>query len=165
MKVAITGHRPNKLGNDYDLTSPLLQRIRSEIINIINNYPEPRDIIITNPTFISGMALGIDTLFAEIALVLKYPLICAIPCLGQPSMWPPKSKQRYLNILNSANEIHYITQEPYTHSCMQLRNEWMVDICDVLIAVWDKSSGGTANCVRYAMSIDKLIIYINPKQL
>lgn len=27
MKVAITGHRPNKLGNDYDLTSPLIDQI------------------------------------------------------------------------------------------------------------------------------------------
>lgn len=28
MKIAITGHRPNKLNNDYDLTSPLIRRIK-----------------------------------------------------------------------------------------------------------------------------------------
>lgn len=46
---------------------------------------------------------------------------------------------------------------------MQKRNEWMVDNCDILIAVWDKSPGGTKNCVDYAESKKKQIIYINPK--
>ena len=45
---------------------------------------------------------------------------------------------------------------------MQTRNEWMVNHCDKLIAVWNGSDGGTGNCVNYAKSINKEIIYINP---
>ena len=48
---------------------------------------------------------------------------------------------------------------------MQERNEWMVNNCDVLIAVWDGTSGGTANCVKYAESLQLDIRRINPKEL
>ncbi len=48
---------------------------------------------------------------------------------------------------------------------MDKRNKWMVDNCDLLIAVWNGTSGGTANCVNYAKSINKQIIIINPNSL
>jgi uncharacterized phage-like protein YoqJ len=44
---------------------------------------------------------------------------------------------------------------------MQIRNEWMVDRCDKLIAVWDGSKGGTGNCVDYAKSVNKDIFRID----
>lgn len=53
----------------------------------------------------------------------------------------------------------------YAPAKMQIRNEYMVENCDLLIAVWDKSDGGTANCVKYAKSQRKNIIYINPKEI
>lgn len=53
MKIAITGHRPNKLGNDYDLTSPLVERIEmlSDIENNVDNitsayYNDDEDLVI-----------------------------------------------------------------------------------------------------------------------
>ena len=71
MKIAITGHRPNKLGNDYDLTSELIQKIKAKLGNILNFHKVnaitfDRDLIL-----ITGMALGIDTLFAQIAIENK----------------------------------------------------------------------------------------------
>jgi uncharacterized phage-like protein YoqJ len=48
---------------------------------------------------------------------------------------------------------------------MQDRNIWMVDHCDALIAVWDGTSGGTANCVRYAQKVGKPIVFIDPYDL
>jgi hypothetical protein len=41
----------------------------------------------------------------------------------------------------------------------------MVDASSIVIAVWDGSTGGTANCIGYARRCNKHIIYINPKQL
>ncbi len=41
----------------------------------------------------------------------------------------------------------------------------MVNNCDMLIAVWDGSDGGTANCVKYAQSKGVDIRIINPKEL
>lgn len=163
MKIAITGHRPNKLGNDYDLKSPLIQEIKREIKDVI--YMQHTHGF-NDVTGISGMALGIDTLYALICIEMNIPFIAAIPCRGQESMWPNKSKILYYQLCgNKLCTIHHVSEESYTAQCMQKRNEWMVDNCDELTAVWDKSPGGTANCVRYALSKGITPIYINPKEL
>lgn len=39
----------------------------------------------------------------------------------------------------------------------------MVDNSDFVIAVWDGTKGGTANCVRYAKKLNKELVAINPK--
>jgi uncharacterized phage-like protein YoqJ len=46
---------------------------------------------------------------------------------------------------------------------MQIRNEWMVDRADQVIAIWDGTSGGTANCVEYATKMNKPILRIDPR--
>ena len=45
---------------------------------------------------------------------------------------------------------------------MQKRNEYMVDLADKVIAVWNGSTGGTYNCVKYAEKCGKEIIRIVP---
>lgn len=158
MKIAITGHRPHKLDNDYDLTSPLLMNIKEHIQLIVLNH---------QPThLISGMALGIDTLFAQLAISMSIPLIAAVPCREQYKMWRRKSIDLYFDILLHPNtKVELITDGEYNNHCMSLRNEWMVDHCNILIAVWNGSSGGTANCVKYAQTKNKEIIYIDPNHL
>lgn len=158
MKIAITGHRPNKLGNDYDLTSELIRRIRLEIYDILRNKKATE--------LITGMALGIDTLFAQIAIDYCFPFIAALPCKNQQSKWPERSRITYNKIINDPLcTVKYITDSEYTPRCMQIRNEWMVDNCDLLIAVWNGSTGGTMNCINYAITKNKEIIYINPIKL
>src|SRR5688572_1461344 len=142
MVLAITGHRPNKLGNDYDLTSDLILKIRHKLERIIVDKKPT--------TMISGMALGIDTLWAELALKHNVPLVAAIPCKGHSAKWPQRSVDRYMRILNHhLTKMHFVSSEGYTNTCMQDRNKWMVDNADALVAVWNGSSGGTANCVKY----------------
>lgn len=158
MRIAITGHRPNKLNGDYELKSDLVNEIRNEIQNIITQY---------NINYlITGMALGIDTLFALLAIENKIPFIAAIPCINQEKMWLQKSKDLYHKILkHPLCSINYISDKEYDLECMNKRNEWMVDNCDLLIAVWDGTSGGTANCIKYAVKNKKQIIYIDLKEL
>ena len=78
-------------------------------------------------------------------------------------MWSEEAKKLYHKILDRAWKITYVSKEPYAAWLMQKRNEYMVDNCDLLIAVWDGTSGGTANCVKYAKATNKHIIFINPK--
>lgn len=161
MKIAITGHRPNKLGNDYDLTGPLIGKIKSKLQSIIDDHVS---IHYGDVTLISGMALGIDTLWAELAIENNLPLIAAIPCKGQESRWTKASIERYNRILNNPlTTVVMVSEEPYNNSCMQDRNIYMVDECDLLIGIWDGTTGGTGNCVEYAKSISRNLIIINPK--
>lgn len=55
-----------------------------------------------------------------------------------------------------------VSDEEYKPWLMQKRNEYMVDLADKVIAVWDGSKSGTANCVKYAEKTGKGIIRINP---
>lgn len=158
MRIAITGHRPNKLGNDYDLTSDLVNEVALKLQQLISQY---------KPTsMISGMALGIDMLWAKLAISEGIRLTAAIPCINQDKMWVQESKDLYYKILkHPLCSIHYVSDKEYDLKCMNERNEWMVDNCDLLIAVWDGTSGGTANCIKYAVKKKKQIIYIDLKEL
>lgn len=112
---------------------------------------------------ISGRALGVDTIWALLAIKHEVPLVCAVPCYGQSKKWPQKSQDVHKLIINHPNSCLVFTHEgEYNEECMQKRNEWMVNECDILVAVWDGSSGGTANCVKYARSVGKQIILIKP---
>lgn len=158
MKIAITGHRPNKLWNDYELNSIGMKKIKTTLQAMISKLKPT--------TMISGMALGIDTLWAELAIENQIPLIAAIPCFDHSNKWIQTSVDRYKRILESTlTTVHYVSLAKYTPSCMQVRNEWMVNKCDLLIAVWDGTRGGTGNCVRYAEFVKNPCIIINPHTL
>ncbi len=119
------------------------------------------------------MALGIDTICAEIVLALKkaHPQVqleCAIPCLEQERFWPLKAKKRYQKILKNCNKITMVSDQKYFDGCMIQRNKYVVDNCDLLIAVYNHRSGGTKMTIDYAKSIDKPAIVINldnPKEI
>jgi len=158
MKIAVTGHRPNKLGNEYDGIGKYSDAIRDRMAEVIKDH-KPTQII-------TGMALGVDMLWAEMAIINNIPFIAAIPCKDQEKMWPKKSQDRYNRIVNHPLcTKYYVSEKPYTNSCMQARNVWMSDNCDILLAIWDGSAGGTKNCYDYAFHIKKQqvpVIRINP---
>lgn len=157
MKVAFTGHRPQKLGGfdvETNQFSYIIGRIHQEVQKL-----EKED---SNIVIISGMALGIDQWAARYAAVRGIPFLAYVPFNGQEGRWPSDSRKEYFELLRNAKEVKIITQGAYAAWKMQRRNEAMVNDCDVLIAVWDGSTGGTGNCVDYAKSVGKRIVYIHP---
>lgn len=173
MRIAATGHRPDKLGGAYNIMHPVnitMGRRMREVILVLSGYDFEKENFQNDDVFtiISGMALGVDTIWALVALKLKrqYPwkfrLECAIPCVGQEERWREEDKKRYKQILNQADEVVYVTETAYTPNCMQLRNQYMVDTCDYLYGVWDGSSGGTKNCLDYAKSKNVLMYVDDP---
>jgi uncharacterized phage-like protein YoqJ len=152
MRVAFTGHRPDKLGgfgpNNHTRTR-VKASIKVELEHLLAEHPDLR--------VISGMALGVDQWAAEVCIELKIPFIAAVPCEGQDNLWSGPTQQHYRELLEHADEVHLVTQGPYASWKMHKRNQWMVDNCDHLIAVWDGSGGGTANCVAYAKQKERLI--------
>lgn len=157
MILAATGHRPNKLGNEYCMNGSYSKYIKDSMRKIIDDV-KPNKLI-------SGLALGVDTIWALLALELEMPLIAAIPFVGQEKRWPKHSQDLYnFILLNPMVEKTIVSDGGYESWKMQRRNEWMVDHCDGLVAVWDDSShSGTGNCVRYAKKMNKVIYKINIK--
>ena len=116
--------------------------------------------------FVCGMALGIDTLCAELVLELKqtYPdieLHAAVPCRNQAVKWRERDKIRYGNLLVQCDNV-YCHSEEYTATCMIERNYYMIDHCDLLLAVWTGTPGGTAKTVKYAEENKVTTEIINP---
>lgn len=146
-----SGHRIIRY-EDKDLISHnlpvLLERLYQEGIN----------------TFIAGGALGFDTIaaFEVIKLRNKYSdvrLILALPCKNQAAKWGSVQKKQYSEILNSADEVLYIS-ENYLPGCMQKRNRFMVDNCATVIVYIQNASSGTGYTTKYALANEREVINI-----
>lgn len=176
-KVAFTGHRPNKIGG-YDATHPKRVAVRTAIKSALQRAMakfSDKEIVV-----ISGGALGVDTDAASVAKELGLRFMIAAPCRNQDSKWPADSKKRYGNMCRAAdtelattlanNEtveggVVFVHDGPYNNSCMQKRNIWMVDHADAVVAIWDGTTGGTANCVGYARHKGVPMVHIDPTAL
>lgn len=148
MIIAGTGHRPDKLGG-YGLD------VRKRLVDVAHIYlcvsKEPATRVI------SGGALGWDQALAEAALDLNIPLTMALPFEGFETKWPRES-QEFLHSLMNPADVVFVCEPGYAPWKMQERNKWMVDNCTHLLALWNGTDGGTANCVRYAEKVGKPII-------
>jgi uncharacterized phage-like protein YoqJ len=121
--------------------------------------------------FISGGAIGIDQLAAKLVLKLKQQysdvvLTFAKPFEKQASVWPQHAVEAYDRLLEQADEIVNVCENPENKwqavKSMQIRNEWMVNNSNLVIAVWDGNKGGTANCFAYAQKSDITILRLDP---
>lgn len=146
MIVAGTGHRPSKLGGHDVATSKRLVDLAGNFLRM-----EKPDKVI------SGMALGWDQALAWAAFDLDIPFIAAVPFDGQESRWSSVDQQWFVDLLKLAEEVVHTSEPGYAVWKMQHRNKWMVDNADHVVALWDGSAGGTANCIKYAERVGKPI--------
>lgn len=160
MKICVTGHRPNKLYG-YNIYNQEWTELKEQFKKLLIEHHCTEAI--------TGMALGVDTVFALAVLELKeegrdIKLHCAIPCKNYSCKWVKESVDLYNDILSKADIVKLVSDEEYKPWLMQKRNEYMVNLADLVIAVWNGSDGGTANCVKYAEQRRKRIIRIVPEE-
>lgn len=144
MILAVTGHRPEKLGGYSREIDDKLLRFAAAFLR----DADPDKVIL-------GMALGWDQAVARACILLKIPFIAAVPFPGQELRWPEQAQHRYHFLLAHADSVERISQA-YGPGAMQKRNIWMVDRSDEVSALWDGSSSGTKRCVQYAKGMRKL---------
>lgn len=137
-----TGHRPEKLNMGKRHIKKLLKRAVKQSVK--EGFTE----------FITGMSRGVDMWAAEIVLSLKkrnskISLICAVPFKGFESRWEIKDKKLFESILKRADRVEYVCP-CYSKSCFQIRNIYMVDRSEKVIAAYIGEQGGTKNTVDYA---------------
>lgn len=147
MIIAGTGHRPDKLGG-YGLP------VKQKLYKIAFKWLEENRV----NKVISGMALGWDQALLRAAIDLGFYTIAAIPFPSFYVKWPQQAQQEAIELLSLASEVKTVNKDPYSKIKMHLRNEWMVNHCDKVLALWDGSQGGTASTIRYAELKNKPII-------
>ena len=143
MVLAVTGHRPTKVGGYSDAAFAKLVHLAELVIPPL----APSRVL-------TGMALGWDQAVAQACINLKIPFTGCLPCAGQDSQWPLQSRLQWQRLLRDPLcTTHHCSTGAYAPWLMQARNEYMVQHSDHLLALWDGSSGGTANCVHYAQRL------------
>lgn len=158
MIYAATGHRPDKLDGHSKSAEELLYAFA---LNTLGNLPEYPEGLARGLKVITGMAVGWDQAVADACVTLSIPFIAAIPFPNQDALWPYPARRRYLDLLRHSAESFIISQGLYSAHKMDLRNRWMVDRCDKLIALWDGVvGGGTWNCIKYAESKQVEVIHL-----
>ena len=153
MILAITGHRPNKLGG-YIIPNPVANEVMLKLADSLK--------AIRPSLVLSGMALGVDQWAAQICVDMRIPFDAVIAFEGYEAKWPEQSRRNYYRLLNKANKKWMLSPGPYRPSLLHHRNHWMVDKSEGLLAVWDGLPGsGTAACVEYAFSVGRPVCKVN----
>ena len=151
MRLAITGHRPPRLGG-YRQPNPIFDYVRDRIDHQFMELLPERVIV--------GMAQGVDFIAAELCIFNEIPFTAAIPVRGGEDRWPPQTQARYRQLLSHASLVEYISEPPFTMQSIRDRNLWMVNNCDTLLAVWDGiQEGGTWMTINMARSRGVATIY------
>ena len=161
MVCCVTGHRPS--GFPFSREENALkfmvyrERLRREILSLIREDYR---------TFYTGMADGADLDFANAVLDLRdrdhydISLIAALPYPVRPAILGTDYQRARDGILLRADRADVVSPQ-YDKSCMQRRNQYMVDRSDIVLAIWNgKEQGGTWNTIRYARAVGKEIRYI-----
>lgn len=154
MTVAITGHRPSKLDNDYTYTSALWRKLRERYAALYTEFKVQH--------VLTGCALGVDTVAAETAAANGIPYTAYVPFIGQPDRWLAASQQRYQDLLAGADDIIVVSPGGYAAWKLHRRNEAMIDAAEWVLATWTGDAGGTKSAVEYALRTSKEVMQLNP---
>ena len=143
-RVCFTGHRPEKLTQSEKCVKNNLEKeIRNAVLKGSN-------------VFITGMARGVDIWAAQIVIKIReegenVKLICAVPYKGFEKRWGWEWRRQYRLIIQAADCVRFICDK-YKDDCFKLRNEWMVNHANTVIAVINDENSGTGKTVDYAKS-------------
>lgn len=148
MIICGTGHRPPKLGGYGDKVYERLVTLASWWLWA---FDHPGMLVI------SGGALGWDQALATASYHEAIPYHLYLPFPDFDSKWPAGSRKVLEWQCKKAEIVKYTSEPGYAPWKMQVRNEAMVNASDLVLALWDGSDGGTANCVRYAEKVGKKV--------
>ena len=182
IKICFTGHRPDADGmGGYDFGNSIdieLMDVTYKILETMyNKYRNPNSDKHYLYTIVGG-AVGYDEIALnackELKGVIDIEIELAAPFKKWKGNWPKETINRYKVYEQYMDKITYVDSlEKYKYggapigeyhpAKMQLRNKYMVDNADIVIACWNGSTkGGTFNCVNYAKKMQKRLVVINP---
>jgi uncharacterized phage-like protein YoqJ len=164
MKIAITGHRPNKIGGYATCQKhvALKDHMRTFLKEKLSQN--------SDLTLISGGALGIDQFWIEVGQELNIPIMVIIPFHGFEAKWPIHSQQYFHKLIDKCHGISYASNEIPRNkqeavAAILKRDRMLIQAADAIVAYWNGSSGGTAHTVKFAKESNKEPIIFNPDEI
>jgi hypothetical protein len=112
---------------------------------------------------VSALAVGADTLFAEAAVALGIPLEVVRPFARyEEDFAAGHALARYRALRRAARAEARLAYAIRSDAAYAAAMDWIVDGCDLLVAVWDGSAGVTGSAVRRAERRGRDWYHLNP---
>ncbi len=159
IRIGITGHR--KL---TDIAA--IRRALSEVLMDLRPAPDNDALI-----FFSALAEGADRLAAEAALESGNAVLHAVLPMASADycedFHSAESVAEYQSLLDRAAVVKKLEPHAERNASYEAAGRYVVDHCDVLIAVWDgqpaRGRGGTAEIVAYARDQGRPMYWIHSR--
>ena len=151
-----TGHRPQRLpwgDNEADLRC---QAVKARLTRAV---AEAYDRGYRH--FLCGMAQGADLYFCQAVLHLKaqHPGVTLEAAIPYPARLQNRDP-RFQALLAQCDAVQ-VHSPQYFRGCFMVRNHYMVDHSQRVIAVYDgRSGGGTAATIRYARQMGVPVCWV-----
>lgn len=163
-RIAITGHRPNRMHVGVPRILRQIRQILRPLVRAGRSLAVPM-----RPVAISALAEGSDRLFAAAALDLHVPLRVLLPfpvAVYETTFGDAGGNPQFRSLLALAQSVREL---PGTLADSQAGYEAVgracVDDCHVLLAIWDgkpaAGRGGTPEIIDYALSAAKPVLWID----
>jgi len=169
--ICFTGKRAKNLaGYNRQSYQQLFDKLYEFLYRLVEVY-KAFDIV-----FYSGGAQGFDQLaFWAVEKVKKsYPVknVVVVPFKGQENPWKEQgtfSRADYNLMLNKADKVVVLSEDNTNYADKYTaRNHYMVDKSDAVIGLFNEISGGTGECIHYALKQRKdraMTIYQIPYEI
>lgn len=114
---------------------------------------------------VSSLAAGADQCFASAALALQIPHTAVVPLPDYERYFHGTGHDNYRHLLDHSDVVN-LPGEASEQASFFRAGTYIVDHCDVLIALWDQKPsvgfGGTADVVQYARAEGRSLTIFNP---
>lgn len=144
------------------------QNLPNEAVDYVTS--RIRELLERHPTDLIGvcsLAAGADQLFARTVLQAGGRLHIVIPCVQYRTTFSPNEAKAYDELLAAASSSEMLPFEVPSEVAFLAAGQRVVDLAELLIAVWDgrpaQGAGGTGDIVSYAGDQDVEVAVVWPK--
>lgn len=133
--------------------------MRAEIWGVLADLTAP-------PIGVTSLAVGADSLFAELVLRRGGLIEVVLPFRGYKQKVHAHSRAKYDRLLEAASRVTILRHKGTDEESYFEAGRVVVERAGLVIAVWDggpaKGPGGTADVVEYAARRGKEIVHLDP---
>lgn len=153
----------------YRLSSIKYQVLKNKLKDIVERALKKY----THIELHSGLALGADTLWANLILELQaiygedaISFVADIPSQNQADTWTSKDFEKWNDFLKKANTVNNYYKEGMTYTdALIARDNGIIDQCDLLVAVYDETVPTIKRTLEYATNTNTYIYSIKPSEI
>lgn len=152
MRIGITGHQRLEDAQGWDWAE-------AEMAELLTRLPGPL-------VGISCLAVGADSLFANLVLAGEGSVEAVIPFPGYKQNFAGRDRDMYQQLLEAASRVTLLRRGRTDEESYFEAGKMVVAEAELLFAVWDgkpaRGLGGTGDVVEYALQNGKDVIHLDP---